>query len=491
MQPAHPPSATAFWQRVGMRFLPFADAASDDLPLGRLLRLALFQVSVGLAVVLLNGTLNRVLVIELGTPAWIVALMVAIPLLVAPFRALIGHRSDQHRSVLGWRRVPYVWFGTLGQFGGLAIMPFALILLTRADTLLLGIAASSLSFLLTGIGMHMTQTAGIALATDLAPAAKRPRVVALLYVMLLAGMMIAAITLGALLRDFSATRLVQVIQGAAVLSMLLNLVALWKQEPLRRDRQMQDPSQPRPSFAESWNSFAARPKASRLLCAIGIGAMAFAMQDALLEPYGGEILGMAVGATTALTGAWAFGALLAFAYCARALTQGADPLRLAGFGGVIGIGAFLMAIFAAPFASVPLLFVGTVGIGAGAGLFSVGTMVAAMQLVRRGAADSDNDAGLAIGAWGAAQASGAGLGVALGGLLRDMASQAALQDAMGATLATRATGYGLVYAVEILLLLATMVVIGPVIGKLGAGEGSHQNHDNFDQGQFGLGDFPT
>ena len=100
------PSAVTFWQAVGTRFLPFADAASTELPLGRLLRLALFQVSVGIAAVLLNGTLNRVLIVELNTPTWIVALMIAIPLLVAPFRALIGHKSDTHRSVLGWRRVP-------------------------------------------------------------------------------------------------------------------------------------------------------------------------------------------------------------------------------------------------------------------------------------------------------------------------------------------------------------------------------------------------
>ena len=38
-----------FWQRLGTRFLPFADAASPDLPLARLLRLSLFQVSVGMA----------------------------------------------------------------------------------------------------------------------------------------------------------------------------------------------------------------------------------------------------------------------------------------------------------------------------------------------------------------------------------------------------------------------------------------------------------
>ena len=100
----------------------------------------------------------------------------------APFRALVGFRSDTHRSVLGWRRVPYIWFGTLLQFGGLAIMPFALLILSGDTTgpVWPGHVAAALAFVMVGAGLHTTQTVGLALATDLAPAHARPRVVALL-----------------------------------------------------------------------------------------------------------------------------------------------------------------------------------------------------------------------------------------------------------------------------------------------------------------------
>jgi len=141
------------WVRLGPRFLPFADVATADLPLARLLRLGLFQVSVGMAAVLLTGTLNRVTVVELGVPAWLVSVMVAMPLLIAPFRAVVGFRSDNHRSVLGWRRVPFMWLGTLLQFGGLAIMPFALLILS-GDThgpAFVGPLAAGVAFLLTVI----------------------------------------------------------------------------------------------------------------------------------------------------------------------------------------------------------------------------------------------------------------------------------------------------------------------------------------------------
>jgi len=55
------------------RLLPFADAASEGLPMSQLLRLSLFQVSVGMATVMLLGTLNRVMIVELSVPAVIVA----------------------------------------------------------------------------------------------------------------------------------------------------------------------------------------------------------------------------------------------------------------------------------------------------------------------------------------------------------------------------------------------------------------------------------
>ena len=93
-----------------------------------------------------------------------------------------------------------------------------------------GQLAAGLAFLLVGAGLQTTQTTGLALATDLASEDSRPRVVALMYVMLLLGMVGGGTLCSALLADFSDKRLVQVVQGAALLSLLLNLVAVWRQE---------------------------------------------------------------------------------------------------------------------------------------------------------------------------------------------------------------------------------------------------------------------
>ena len=76
-----------------------------------------------MATVLLLGTLNRVMIVELGVPATIVALMVAIPVLIAPFRAALGFKSDNYRSAIGWKLIPFICFGSLCQMGCLSIMP--------------------------------------------------------------------------------------------------------------------------------------------------------------------------------------------------------------------------------------------------------------------------------------------------------------------------------------------------------------------------------
>ena len=445
------------WMRVGARFLPFADAGTADAPISRLLRLSLFQVTVGMALVLIIGTLNRVMIVELGVPATLVAVMVSLPLFFAPLRAVIGYRSDNHRSVLGWRRVPYLWAGTMTQFGGLAIMPFALILLSGDSDApaWVGQFAAALAFLMVGAGMHTVQTVGLALATDLTPSEKHPQVVALLCVMMLVGMVVTALLFGALLTDFSELRLIRVVQGAAAATMAINLVALWKQEA--RDPARTAATREIPRFRDSWNEFAREGRAQRGLLAVALGTIGFSLQDILLEPYGGQILHLTVGQTTALTAAMACGGLIGFILAARWLGRGANAYRVAGAGALIGLVAFTCVIFSAPLASALLFAAGVVLIGLGGGVFGHATLTAAMGAARH------QRVGFVLGVWGAVQAVAAGGAIALGGVIRDGVSHLAQRGALGGALDNEATGYVFVYHAEIALLFLTLVVIGPLV----------------------------
>ncbi|MCG6943097.1 MAG: BCD family MFS transporter [Thiohalocapsa sp.] len=467
------------------RVLPFSDAATAELPLPRLLRLSLFQGSVGMTMVLLYGTLNRVMVVEMGVPTWLVSLMVALPVLFAPLRALIGFKSDNHRSAFGLRRIPYIWFGSLMQFGGLAFMPFALLLLSEGGNAppIVGQLGAGMAFLLAGAGLHTTQTAGLALATDIAPKMSRPRVVALLFVALQISMLGSALLFGLLLTDFTQMRLIQVIQGAAVATMVLNVVALWKQELWDRKRAAQmrrerDAGRPRPKFRESWRAFIEAGRSKRLLVALGLGTAGFTMQEILLEPYGAQVLGLTVAETTRLTAIWAFGTLVAFGLAARTLTRGADTYRLSAYGALIGICAFTAVIFSDPLDSPWLFRAGAMLIGFGGGLFAVGTLTAAMNM-----ADDGAHSGLALGAWGAVQATAYGVAIAFGGAMRDVITHFAAEGVFGPVLTGPAVGYDAVYHLEIVLLFATLIAIGPLVSN-GGGNGARSSS------RFGLAELP-
>ncbi len=451
--------ATRKLSALGPKYLPFADVASAEVPLSRLLRLSLFQVTVGMALVLLVGTLNRVMIVEMNVPATLVAVMLALPLVFAPFRALIGYKSDVHVSALGLRRIPYIWKGTLCQFGGFAIMPFALLVLSGFGNAVdtprwIGLAAAALSFLLVGAGVHIVQTVGLALATDLVKEEDQPKVVGLMYVMLLLGMVVSALVFGTLLENYTAGRLVQVIQGSAVVSVALNLVAMWKQEARSRDR-AQTMKAARPlEFKQAWAKLAQSNQIIRLMVVVCLGTFGFGMADVLLEPYGGQALNMSVGDTTKLTALFATGTLVGFAIASRLLSGASKPANLALIGSAIGIAGFAAIIFASMGGGIPSFLSGTFLVGLGAGLFGHSTLTATMRSAPK------DQIGLALGTWGAAQATAAGVGVALAGIVRDIV--VGLQGATGSAVQTP---YNTVFMIEIVSLIAALFVIWPMAYK--------------------------
>ncbi len=471
------------WSRIGVKWMPFADVATAELPLSKLLRLALFQLSVGMVQTLFVGTLNRVMIVELTVPASIVAIMLAIPLLVAPFRALVGFKSDTHRSVLGLKRVPYLWAGTLMQFGGLAIMPFTLLVLSEAGQRAPVWAAwglTGLAFLLVGAGAHTTQTAGLALATDVVQEDKRPRVIALMYLMMLLGTLISALVLEQLLREFTPYRLIQVVQGTAVFTIICNTVSLWKQEARVRGVQPYAKHERRPRFREAWRTFVSGGRAVRLLVASGLGFFAFNLQDVLLEPYGGEILGLSVSATTGLTAIMALGAVIAFGLAAYALKRAADPIRLAAVGVLVGVLGFAAVIFASPIESVLLFQAGTMFIGFGEGLFGVGTLSTAMGL------RDPSQHGIALGAWGAVFATAEGLSFAVSGIMKDWLSHLVDAGSLGVAMSVPSVPYSVVYHLEIFVLFTTLVALGPLVRREGV-----RARENLVARPFGLADIPA
>lgn len=259
------------------------------------------------------------------------------------------------------------------------------------------------------------------------------------------------------MRDYDPITLIRVVQGCGLATLLLNIVAFWKQERVR-PMTAAERAAPRESFASAWGSLMALQGARRLLVVVFIGTLAFNMQDVLLEPYGGQILGLSVSATTLLTAVWAMGALFGFLWATRRLTGGAEPFRLAAMGCLFGIAAFSAVIFASPLGSTAMFYAGAFIIGLGNGVFGLATLNSAMSLPMRHGAG----AGIALGAWGAAQATAAGLAIFLGGTIRDGVDHAVARGLTG-TMGDASLGYSVVYHLEIGLLFLTLAVLGPLV----------------------------
>jgi len=150
---------------------------------------------------------------------------------------------------------------------------------------------------------------------------------------------------------------------------------------------------------------------------------------------------------------------------------------LIGAGLLVGLAAFSAVIFAAPLESTVLFFAGAILIGFGSGLFSVSTLTAAMLMPAQGLAGR----GLALGAWGAAQATAAGVSIAIGGM-----NAKAMSGAWGEPLMSPATGYSFVYHTEIALIFVTLIVLGPLVRFT-----QSTIHQSGGTGRIGLADFPT
>ncbi|HLQ18240.1 MAG TPA: MFS transporter, partial [Tabrizicola sp.] len=307
----------------------------------------------------------------------------------------------------------------------------------------------------------------------------RPRVVAMLYILYLCGMGISALIVGFLLRGYEPLWLVKVVQGCGAATLILNVIAFWKQERVQPMSKAEREA-PRPSFKGAWRDLMQQDGARRLLVVVFLGTLAFNMQDVLLEPYGGQVLGLSVSATTVLTALWATGALAGFLWATRRLSAGADPYRQSSVGLLIGIAAFSLVIFASPLDSWPVFYAGAFAIGLGNGIFGLSTLNAAMARTQGGLG-----AGLILGAWGSAQATAGGLAILAGGILRDLVNRLVDSGLFG-PMHDISLGYTVVYHVEIALLFLTLAALGPLV-RIGVPKSKP------DQGQPGLRltEFPT
>ena len=358
-----------------------------------ILRLSLYQFWLGGVSVLMLGTLNRLLRVEMGLNLALVGLVLGGAHYLAALVSIpIGHRSDV-RPYFGYHRLPYIVAGTLLAALTVLTAPFMAIFLAEDPSpVRLGLAFAF--FFVEGLGVSVGATSYLALVTDRTDDAERGRVVSIIWTVMMVGILGGALGGAAYLRDYSFDRLVTLFALAAGAILVLTFFALWGMER-RRNEPGVDGTQPlRRALLILRHS-----RQTRLFFVfILLGLFFHFLQDVILEPFGGEVLNLTVRQTTMFNAYNMVGVITGLILGGWILIPRLGKKPVAAAGNLVGVLAFAMLAFAAlrreP-VGIPLA-IGLMGLGTGA--FTVGGVSLMMDLTVEG------QAGLFVGAWTLAQA---------------------------------------------------------------------------------------
>ena len=402
-------------------------------------RLAGFSIAYGLSGALIGGTLNRIMIADLGLPASLVAFFFAIPLLISPLRVWLGYRSDGF-PVWGRRREPYIVFGAL--IIGLGIIAAANLTAKATQVSLLLILSGTLSFLLYGLGRNLAHNTYQALITDRYDKQQRTRAVTFYEVATLLGAVMGAGFIGKDLETYEPDKLVNVSTAVAMVIFVLALFAAINQEPRNPSTQNSTERARQIPFQKVLREVVFADRQVRILFLLVIftfiGTLA---QDALLEPYGGLVLGMSVGDTTRLTMYWGLGVMFSMLLAAFFLLKWLGFMKLMRTGIILSVAVFIglivvgMTYDAGAFKG--LVFVMGLGTGlAGAGMLS--GVVSFTTPIR---------AGMLMGVWGVANMVGHAFGNLMGGTIVDV---------MRLTTGSALIAYSTLFGLEAVMLLIAL-----------------------------------
>lgn len=386
-------------------------------------RLGLVQAALGAIVIVTTSTLNRVMVVELALPAMLPGALVGWHYAIQISRPHWGHRADQ-----GGRRGPWI-------VGGIAVLGLGAVLAAVATTLLStpgwpGLLLAVVAFSLIGAGVGAAGTNQLALLAARTPASRKAAAAAIVWIMMIVGFVITAVTVGAILDPFTMSKLVQVtalvssvalvVAFLAVLGLERHDVAADEGAAARADERSSEDKRAEflAALRDVWDDQSAR----RFTIFVFVSMLAYSAQDLILEPFAGLIHGYTPGQSTALAGTQNGGVLLGMIATAIAGTViGKSRPRFMRNWTIAGclasaISLALLAIAATAgntWPLEPLVFL----LGMSNGAFTVAAIGSMMTLASAGPPARE---GIRMGLWGASQAIAFGLGGFLGAVALDV-----------------------------------------------------------------------
>jgi BCD family chlorophyll transporter-like MFS transporter len=379
------------------------------LKLKQTLRLSLVQFWMGAASVLLLGTLNRILRVEMGMDLALIGLMLGGAHYLAAFVSTpVGHWSDTH-PFRGYHRLPYIVAGTAVTVLSLATAPFVAAFVAQ-DPSPLRLALAFLFFFVEGLGVNVGATTYLALVTDRTDESERGRVVSIIWTVMMFGILAGALGGASFLGEYSFSRLVTLFFLAAGGVIVLTVVALWRAERRRAAVEAEGGTPLRVALQILRHS-----RQTRLFfLLILLGLFFHFLQDVILEPFGGEVLGLSVGQTTMFNAYNMVGVIAGLVIGGVLVIPRTGKKRVAAAGNLIGLVAFSMLTAIALSRNPGPVVVSIVLMGLGTGAFTVGGVSLMMDLT------IDGQAGLFVGAWTLAQALARFSSSVLSGTIHDL-----------------------------------------------------------------------
>ena len=409
------------------------------------LRLGLIHVAVAVSLVPITGVLNRIMIHELGMLASLVALLIVLPHLLAPMQPFIGQYSDQH-PILGYRRTPYIAVGLLLCIGGAVLTPFAA--LAMGSSFWPGLAFAVAAFLLWGLGYNLAVVSYLSLASDLSSEQQRSRTIAVMWFMMIASVIVTAISTGRALDQYSPERLVQVFMACGAVALVLGAIGLVGLEPrTQREQGTGNRGQASPDRTSARAAIAAvmsNPVARAFFVYLTLLLAAILGQDVLLEPFGAEAFGMSVRETTQLTATWGAATLIALLLQGLLLSRFLSKRAGATLGASVAALGFGLIALSGILNAQALFVPGIAVLGFGTGIATTTNLALMLDMT------TPQSVGLFIGAWGVADAAARGLGNLLAGVVRDLA---------GLLLGNPVAGYITVFLLEGLMLCVALVLL--------------------------------
>lgn len=402
-------------------------------------QLGLIHVAVAMTLVPINSTLNRVMIKELSLSATLVAILASLPFLFAPIQVAIGSYSDRH-PIFGYRRTPYIFVGLILCVLGVIVSPQVAFLM--ADNFPLGLLAGLLAFGAWGMGYNLSAVSYLSLASELSGEKERGKTIATMWFMMILSIIVTAIGLSRMVDPYTPEALIRAFGVVAAAALLLGLLGLIKLEPRSGASSSSAPSESY-TVAQMTSAITANPVARMFFLYLLLLLAAILGQDVLLEPFGAEAFGMTVTQTTRITSIW--GTFVLLAILVAGLLEGRVSKRIvAQLGNVGALLGFVVIVISGALVNQSIFYTGVTLLGIGTGLSTVANLSLMFDLTVPGMV------GLYIGAWGFSNALSRLTGSILGGVVRDVVTQAS-----GVAL----SGYLVVFSIEALMLLIAAIML--------------------------------